>query len=124
MTNSIQQIMERIKNIRKITKIYLTNNEQVFTRQTGKEILKDLDCIETNVNNLTLQTMYEIGAAQDEYQKQKTKRRMTKQDICNIAIPIRDKYHLTDIETLQIIRSELSLSEIAKLLDSKTMQNE
>ena len=42
---------------------------------------------------------------------------MTKKAICDLVIPFRDKYNLTDLQALQIARNELSMSEIAELLN-------
>ena len=38
-----------------------------------------------------------------------------KKNMCALFIPLRDKNNLTDKQTLQIARNELSLEEIAKL---------
>ena len=44
--------------------------------------------------------------------------RLSKKAMCDICIPFRDKYGLTDIQTLQIARNELSLSKMISLLDN------
>lgn len=61
--------------------------------------------------------MKEVGKLQDDYQKLIKANKLTKTAICNLIIPFRDKYDLSDLQALQIARAELSISEIAKLLD-------
>lgn len=39
----------------------------------------------------------------------------TKQNMCNLMVPLRDKYGLTDRQVLAVARNELSLEEIAEL---------
>ena len=39
----------------------------------------------------------------------------TKRNMCNLMIPLRDKYGLTDRQVLAVARNELSLEEIAAL---------
>ena len=40
--------------------------------------------------------------------------KMTKKALCDLVVPFRDKYALTDGQALQIVRGELSLSKIEK----------
>ena len=37
----------------------------------------------------------------------------TKKMMCDILVPLRDKFSLTDLQTLQIARNELSLEQIS-----------
>lgn len=46
------------------------------------------------MNNL----MKEVGELQNNYQKLRDERRMTKKAICDLVIPFRDKYNLTDLQ--------------------------
>ena len=41
---------------------------------------------------------------------------MTKKAMCDLVIPFRDKYGLSDLQALMIARNEMSISEIAELL--------
>lgn len=41
----------------------------------------------------------------------------TKKAMCDLCVPFRDKYDLTDLQTLQIARKEMSLSEMVTLLE-------
>ena len=38
--------------------------------------------------------------------------RFTKKMMCDILVPLRDKFGLTDLQTLQVARNELSLEQI------------
>lgn len=62
----------------------------------------------------------EVGNLQSNFQKlcrsNKVSKKVSKKAICNLAIPFRDKYNLTDLQALQIARNELSVAEIADLL--------
>lgn len=40
---------------------------------------------------------------------------VTKANICALCIPFRDKYKLTDLQTLMIARGEMKASEILKI---------
>ena len=39
-----------------------------------------------------------------------------KKAICEVCIPFRDKYGFSDLQTLQLARSELSIAEILRLV--------
>ena len=52
---------------------------------------------------------------------QRTK--MSKKGLCDLVIPFRDKYALTDKQALCVARKELSLSQIEKLLRNKDCTN-
>lgn len=58
----------------------------------------------------------EVGNLQSNFQKLCRSNKVSKKAICNLAIPFRDKYNLTDLQALQITRNELSVAEIADLL--------
>lgn len=61
--------------------------------------------------------MREIGKFQEDYQNLIDKNKLTKKSLCELCIPFRDKYNLTDIQVLRIARKEMSLLEITDLLD-------
>lgn len=60
--------------------------------------------------------MKEVGKLQDDYQKLVNGNKLTKKAMCNLVVPFRDKYKLTDLQALMVARNELSISEIADLL--------
>jgi len=59
----------------------------------------------------------DITELQKKWNDLKQNHQMTKKAICDLCIPFRDKFGLTDILTLKLARNELSLIEIDKLLE-------
>lgn len=49
---------------------------------------------------------------EEDYQKLLDEKRLTKKAMCDLCIPFRDKYGLTDSQTLRIARSEVTHHEI------------
>lgn len=66
------------------------------------------------VNELDI--MKEIADLQEKYQNLIDSKALSKKALCELCIPFRDKYKLSDGQTLQIARNELSLSEIVKII--------
>ena len=60
--------------------------------------------------------MNEVGNLQKKYNNLLTSGKMTKKAMCDLVIPFRDKYGLSDLQALMIARNEMSISEIAELL--------
>ena len=58
-----------------------------------------------------------IAVMQYEYGQLVAKKKLTKKAMCEVCC--RDSLHLTDLQTLQIARQEMSLMDIIKLLDEK-----
>ena len=58
----------------------------------------------------------EIGELQNKYQNLLRTKRLTKKAMCDLVIPFRDKYNLTDLQALQVARNELSILEMANLI--------
>ena len=61
----------------------------------------------------------EIGELQEEYEKLIKSKKLTKKAMCDLCIPFRDKYSLSDLQTLQIARKELGIPEIIALFEDK-----
>lgn len=61
----------------------------------------------------------EAVALQKEYRALRKKKRLSKRAICELCIPFRDKYGLTDLQTLRIAREEMPLEEMEGLLERK-----
>lgn len=61
----------------------------------------------------------EIGELQDEYESLVKSKKLTKKAMCDLCIPFRDKYSLSDLQTLQIARKELDIPEIIALFEEK-----
>ena len=60
-----------------------------------------------------------IATMQYEYAKLVCDHKLSKKAICEICCPVRDALSLTDLQTLQIARKELSLYDIIKIFDEK-----
>ena len=60
--------------------------------------------------------MREIGELQNAYRKLVNRKKLTKRAMCDLVIPFRNKYNLTDLQALQVARNELSILEMADLL--------
>ena len=58
----------------------------------------------------------EVCELQKEYQKLIDERKLIKKAMCDLCVPFRDKYHLTDLQTLRIARKEMELSEMVDLV--------
>lgn len=57
----------------------------------------------------------ELAELQEKYSHlERTK--MTKKSLCDLIIPFRDKYALTDGQALRVARRELTLNQIEKLM--------
>ena len=59
----------------------------------------------------------EIVRLQKRYQKLVDDKKLTKLAICELVIPFREKYGLSDLEALQIARNELTISEISEFIN-------
>lgn len=57
----------------------------------------------------------EASELQEKYQELIDERKLTKKAMCDLCIPFRDKYNLTDLQTLRIARKEMDLSEMVNL---------
>lgn len=60
--------------------------------------------------------MKDVSKLQEDWRKLLSSGHMTKKAMCDLVIPFRDKYGLTDGQALQIARNEISLPEINNLL--------
>ena len=59
----------------------------------------------------------EASELQDNYQKLIDEKKLTKKAMCDLCVPFRDKYSLTDLQTLRIARREMDLSEMVALAE-------
>lgn len=60
-------------------------------------------------------TVKDIVDLQESYKELVETKTLSKRKLCELCIPFRDKFGLTDIETLRIARNEITLKEIEKL---------
>ncbi len=63
-----------------------------------------------------------IATMQYEYAELIANRKLSKKAMCDLCCPVRDALSLTDVQTLQIARKEISLYDIIKILDEKKGQ--
>lgn len=100
--------------------------EQLVDKTTTKKTFKEQGIemwtvVDETVDVLDIQAglglIKEIGGLQASYKKLLTDGKMTKKAMCDLVIPFRDKYRLTDIDALSIARNEKSFNEVAKILE-------
>lgn len=60
--------------------------------------------------------MIDIAKMQEKYKELVESKKLSKRAMCELCIPFRDKYGLTDKQTLMIAREELKLQEIVNLI--------
>lgn len=61
----------------------------------------------------------EAAELQEQYQSLIDSRRLSKKAMCELCVPFRDKYSLTDLQTLRIARKEMDLNEMVKLFEGE-----
>ncbi len=62
-----------------------------------------------------INALREAAVMQEEYQRLTAEKKLSKKAICALCVPFRDKYGLTDLQTLRIAREEMSLMEMLQL---------
>ena len=63
--------------------------------------------------------MRDAAIMQQKYQRLYDTHKLSKKAMCELCVPFRDKYGLTDLQTLRIARKEMDLMEIVELLQPK-----
>lgn len=63
---------------------------------------------------LKIKDIVDLQESYEELVKTKT---LSKRKLCELCIPFKDKFGLTDIEVLRIARNEISLKEIQELIE-------
>lgn len=61
----------------------------------------------------------QIAEMQKQYQNLIDTKSLTKKAMCDLCVPFRDKYGLTDLQTLMIARKEMGIPEIIDLFEKK-----
>jgi len=67
-----------------------------------------------------LTVLKEIGAIQETYNKLVKTKAFTKKALCELVVPFRDKYNLSDLEALRIVRNQMPIAEMAEILQAKS----
>ena len=65
-----------------------------------------------------MKALKDAAILQKKYRELVNSNRLSKRALCDLCVPFRDKYNLSDVHTLQIARNELSLSRMISLLDN------
>lgn len=63
-----------------------------------------------------INALREAAVMQEEYQRLTAEKKLSKKAMCALCVTFRDKYGLTDLQTLRIARKEMSLMEMLQLL--------
>ncbi len=71
-----------------------------------------------------MDAMRDAAVMQKEYQRLVDTRKLSKKAMCELCVPFRDKYGLTDLQTLRIARGDMDLMEMAELLQQREGGNE
>lgn len=66
----------------------------------------------------------DIVDLQESYEELVKTKTLSKRKLCELCIPFRDKFDLTDIEVLRIARNEITLKEIQELIEKVGEENE
>ena len=61
----------------------------------------------------------QIAEMQRQYQNLIDTKSLTKKSLCDLCVPFRDEYGLTDLQTLMIARKEIGIPEIIDLFEKK-----
>lgn len=61
--------------------------------------------------------MNEVGNLQKSYNSLIENGKLTKKAMCDLVVPFKDKYGLSDLQALMIARNEMSIPEMAELLN-------
>lgn len=62
-----------------------------------------------------MNALREAAVMQEEYRRLTAEKKLSKKAICALCVPFRDKYGLTDLQTLRIAREEMSLMEMLQM---------
>ena len=62
-----------------------------------------------------INALREAAVMQEEYQRLTAEKKLSKKAMCALCVPFRDKYGLTDLQTLRIARKAMSLMEMLQL---------
>ena len=71
-----------------------------------------------------MDAMRDAAVMQKEYQRLVDTRKLSKKAMCELCVPFRDEYGLTDLQTLRIARGDMDLMEMVELLQQREGRNE
>ncbi len=68
------------------------------------------------------ETLKDVASLQREWNKLLESGRVTKRDICELCLPFKEKYNLTDMQALKVARNELSIEEVLGVFDGEALK--
>lgn len=66
----------------------------------------------------------DIARVQKCYNKLVSDKKLTKKSMCDLIVPFRDEYWLTDKEALMIARNEVNINEIVNIFENSFSRRE
>lgn len=91
-------------------------------RKTVRQNLLYAGWTESGWNKMNANAEYlfkQIAELQTQYQKLVDTKSLSKKALCDLCVPFRDEYGLTDLQTLMIVRKEMDISEIIDLFEKR-----
>lgn len=67
--------------------------------------------------------LQEIGELQAKYKYLVNNKLLSKKALCDLVVPFRDKYLLSDRQALSIVRNEITIKEMGEILNGKTISH-
>ena len=67
--------------------------------------------------------LQEIGELQAKYKYIVNNKLLSKKALCDLVVPFRDKYLLSDRQALSIVRNEITIKEMGEILNGKTISH-
>lgn len=64
-----------------------------------------------------MDSIKEAAVIQEKYQSLVNEKKLTKKAMCDLLVPFRDKYELTDLQAIRIARKEMGIMEMLDLLE-------
>lgn len=68
---------------------------------------------------MEIPSLLEIADLQQGYERLQRTQTLSKKAICDLCIPFRDKFQLSDMEVLQIARKEIDAAKIVEIFKKK-----
>lgn len=64
-----------------------------------------------------LNFLKEVAQLQKQYKRLVDSKKLTKKAMCELCVPFKDKYKLTDIQTLKIARQEVTIPDCISIYE-------
>ena len=80
--------------------------------------------LERRIGGCKMSAIKEAAVLQEKYQSLVYGKKLSKREMFELCVTFRDKYGLTDLQTLRIARKEMELSEMIDLLEQEALNDE